>query len=103
MRIKIQGGTLDHGQATLCHTCRHATIVKGRTLGEEIVSCGRLTEHQRVPFTVTSCSGYSDRRLPSLADMEDIAWVLRSDAKRKQVGFVRAADVRPWRRALEDD
>jgi len=29
--------------------------------------------------------------------MEDIAWILRTDVKRKHLGFVRASDLR-WHR-----
>lgn len=40
MSIKIQGGTARAGDPPLCHTCRHATIVRGARLGEEIIDCG---------------------------------------------------------------
>jgi len=50
--------------------------------------------HGRIRFRVTSCTAYSDRRQPSLYDMQEMAWVLRSDPKRQQVGFVRARDLR---------
>ena len=29
MRVKVRGGTVQHGQPSLCLTCRTATIVKG--------------------------------------------------------------------------
>jgi len=32
MRIKIRGGTADHGGPSLCLTCRFATVVKGQRL-----------------------------------------------------------------------
>jgi hypothetical protein len=35
--------------------------------------------------------------------MEDIAWVLRTDPKRKQIGFVRGKDLPFKDRALLDD
>jgi len=31
---------------------------------------------------------YVNRQHPSLHEMEDIAWVLRTDARKRQVGFV---------------
>jgi hypothetical protein len=40
-----------------------------------------------------TCAEYSDRRQPSLRAMEEIAWVLRSDPKKNQVGFVRRSDL----------
>lgn len=105
MRLKIRGGTVQHGEPSLCLTCRHATIVKGRSLREEIVQCDRLSSgHDLIPFPVTSCSGYSDRRLPSIREMEDIAWVLRTDPLRRQIGFVQASKLAPNDRyVLPDD
>jgi len=96
MRLKIRGGTVQHGEPSLCLTCRHATIVKGQSLREEIVQCDRLSAgHDLIRFPVTSCTGYSDRRHPSLREMEDIAWILRTDAKRKRIGFIQARQLEP--------
>ena len=105
MRVKIRGGTADAGEAPLCTTCRHATIVKGTGLDHHIVECGQLAYgHGRITFPVYSCSVYSDRRRPSLREMEDIAWVLRSDPRRKEIGFVRSVDLKPRERwTLADD
>ena len=53
---------------------------------------------------VNTCTEYSDRRQPSLRAMEEIAWVLRSDPKKNQVGFVRRSDLtRLERFALDAD
>ena|SRR5436190_17875128 len=93
MRLKIRGGTVDHGQPSLCLTCRFATIVKGQSLRDEIIDCSRL-DGRRVPFAVMSCTGYSDLRRASLRDMEDLAWVLRSDATTSRIGFVPARKLK---------
>lgn len=104
MRVKIRGGTVVHGDAPLCQTCRFATIVRGPTLSDEIIECASLTYGRgRITFPVTYCSGYSDRRQASIRDMEDIAWVLRSDPKRNQIGFVPAAKLRERDRYVLED
>jgi hypothetical protein len=105
MRIRIRGGTVQHGEASLCLTCRYATVVKGQSLREEIIQCSLLSSgHDLIRFPVTSCSGYSDRRHPSIRDMEDIAWILRTDPKRKQIGFIQARQLKPKDRyVLPDD
>jgi hypothetical protein len=106
MRLKIVGGTAPHGEPSLCGTCRHATVVKGAALKDEIVECGRLsTPRSRIPFPVASCTGYSDRRQPSIREMEEIAWVLRTDPQRNQIGFVQARELKPEHRYVlpEDD
>jgi hypothetical protein len=98
MRLKIQGGTVNHNEPSLCYTCRFATIIKGQRLRDEIVECSRLSDQARITFTVTSCTGYSDRRRASVHDMEEIAWVLRSDPRRNQIGFVPARSLKPHER-----
>lgn len=35
--------------------------------------------------------------------MEDIAWILRTDPKRKQIGFVQARDLKPRERYVLAD
>jgi hypothetical protein len=105
MRLRIEGGTARHDQSSLCLSCRHATVVKGVRLREEIVECRRLAEpHNRITFPVAFCNGYINRGHPSISEMEEIAWVLRSDPKRNQVGFVKASDLKPKDRyVLPDD
>lgn len=94
MKLKIHGGTAPGSSDSLCHTCRHATIVRGARMSEEVIECYQLHEHTRITFAVKSCTKYSDAAMPSLGDMEDIAWILRTSANRHQVGFVRPRDSR---------
>jgi hypothetical protein len=104
MRITIRGGTVNHGESSLCVTCRYATVIKGVSLKQEILECERLSQpHNRVAFPVRSCSGYLDRRQASLREMEEIAWVLRSDPKKNEIGFVRATELRPKDRYVLPD
>ncbi len=105
MKIKIQGGTVRHDAESLCVTCRCATIVQGPSLRDRIVECNQLPEPRaRIPFPVVSCSGYSDRRQPSIYDMREAAWILRTDSKHQVNGFVRAVDLKPRERhRLYDD
>ena len=79
---------------SLCLTCRFATVVKGASLRDEIVECSQLSYgRNRITFPVTVCTEYSDRRQPSLRAMEEIAWVLRSDPKKNEVGFVKRTAI----------
>jgi hypothetical protein len=105
MRVNVRGGSANHGEPSLCLTCRYATIVKGPSLRDEIVECAQLSyARNRVVFPVTVCTDYSDRRLPSLRAMEEIAWVLRSDPKKSEIGFVKRSELtRRERRVLDDD
>ena len=104
MRVKIQGGTADHGAPSLCLSCRWATVIRGPRLSQEIVECSQLSYHaRRVSFPVVQCTDYADRRLASLREMEEIAWILRSDSLRKRVGFVRSIDLEDKDRFVLDD
>jgi hypothetical protein len=93
MHVKIHGGTAPGDASSLCHSCRYATIVRGSSVSQEVIECSRISNDHRITFAVKFCTKYSDRAMPSLDHMEDIAWILRTDAKRKQVGFVRPQDV----------
>jgi hypothetical protein len=104
MRVKIRGGTASNGEPSLCLTCRYATIVKGASLHDDIVECSQLShDRNRVTFLVTLCTEYSDRRQPSLRAMEEIAWVLRSDPKKNEVGFVKRTEMTRRERFVLDD
>src|SRR5262245_692172 len=92
MRIKIREGTADHGQRSLCETCRFSTVVRGQRLDEQIIECAQLSQDsRRIPFIVATCSDYVAKQQPGLREMQEIAWVLRTDSQRNQIGFVRAA------------
>jgi hypothetical protein len=96
MKVKIRGGTVNHGEPSLCSSCSFAAVVKGPRLGDEITICGHYTIRREVSFAVTSCSLYVHRDHPSIYQMEEIAWVLRSSPNGKKIGFVQA-------RKLKDD
>ena len=104
MHIKVHGGTTNE-QRSLCTTCRYATVIRGHRLDEEIVECGQLAGgHSLVRFAVASCSRYLHSNHPSLREMEGTAWILRTDAKRKRIGFVHSRDLKPAERfVLPDD
>jgi hypothetical protein len=105
VRIKIRGGTANQDEPSLCESCRWSIIIRGAKLQEQIVECNQLSyRDQRVTFPVVSCTRYSDRRLASVQEMEAIAWILRSDPHRNQVGFVRAGRLTDEERyVLEED
>jgi hypothetical protein len=60
--------------------------------GEPVIS----SVERRIASGSSACQGY---------DMETIAWVLRSDPKRKHIGFIRPSDLKPreWVLIIEDD
>jgi hypothetical protein len=68
------------------------------------LECDRLCNAKRISFKVVSCTEYADRRQASLREMEETAWVLRSDLKKGTIGFVKASALKPRERfVLPDD
>lgn len=97
MHIKVRGGTVQHGDPSLCNTCCHSTIIRGETLDQRIVEChASVTRGRVIPFRVTSCSSYCDARQPSYVDMLRTAWILQPHGtKRRPAGFVRGEELTP--------
>ena len=94
MVIKVRNGTpLQHADP-LCETCRHASVMRGRRLDEQIVFCrGVSMEPVRITFRVVDCSDYQDEREPSYHELLSKAWILRPSTKRRAAGFVRASEL----------
>jgi hypothetical protein len=40
-----------------------------------------------VPFKVSECTDYCDKRIPSKQDMEEIAWIIRTKDINRPMGF----------------
>lgn len=95
MHVKVQGGTVQHGDSSLCNTCCHSKITRGETLAERIVECSASVMRSRtIPFRVTFCTAYCDSRQPSYGEMVRMAWILKPHAtKRRLAGFVREEDL----------
>jgi hypothetical protein len=82
---KVYGGTPKGGQS-LCLTCIYARIIRGFAESEMITLCDRW-DSMRVPFKVSECSDYADRRLPDVEEMEKIAWFPAQQERRPQGGL----------------
>jgi hypothetical protein len=96
MRIKVHRGTPPNDGDSLCYTCRFSRLIRGRTLDEEIVICdaSHLTQ-TRITFKVTSCTDYTDNRLPSYPELVQKAWILHPGSRKRRPGFVRPNELTP--------
>ena len=90
---KVYGGT-PVGDESRCDTCSHARIVQGYAESERIVFCDAMYDPIRIPFKVSECSDYEDKRLPSIRAMEQIAWFLRTKSAGHEAGFISAAEMK---------
>jgi hypothetical protein len=88
MTVTIRSGKPQVTES-LCNSCYWAHIQRGFAESEEIILCAFLRPARLVPFRVSMCSDYNDKRVPSKSDMEDIAWIIRTKDVNRQVGFAR--------------
>jgi hypothetical protein len=51
--------------------------------------CAFLSPARLVPFKVSQCTDYGDKRIPSRKDMEEIAWIIRTKDVNRQAGFTK--------------
>lgn len=91
MTVLIRNGK-PQASDSLCNTCYWAHIQRGFAESEEVILCAFLRPAHAVPFKVSYCTDYNDKRVPSKADMEEIAWIIRTKDVNRQVGFANEAD-----------
>jgi hypothetical protein len=95
MRIQVRGGTPVGDEGSLCDSCRHSRVTRGRTLEEEQVVCEATPMRAAIiTFKVKSCSGYLDDKTPSYMELLQQAWILQPGSSKRPAGFVRASDLR---------
>lgn len=91
--LTVRNGTAV-GQESLCRTCRHAHIQRGYSESEEEIRCGYLYEAPRlVPFAVSHCTDYLSKLLPTLHEMEEMAFVIDLKKGNPRAGFGGATSV----------
>lgn len=87
MSFKIIGGT-ESGETSLCHTCRKSHIFRNQSSASENVICNaNMSQPFEVKNRIVQCSLYSDSRRPTVWDMEQLAWQIRTDKSGKTIGF----------------
>jgi hypothetical protein len=86
MTVVIRSGKPQTTES-LCNSCYWAHIQRGFAESEEAILCAFLRQPHAVTFKVSECTDYDDRRVPSKADMEEIAWIIRTKGVNRPVGF----------------
>jgi len=89
-RMKVVGGTRSLESPRLCDTCQYGVVTRGAPESDEEIYC--MYTKQRLARAVVECNRFTDRNLPSLWEMRQIAWVLDTDSRRQRIGFIRARD-----------
>lgn len=79
--IKIHQGTGRSTGEALCLSCSH-----GMHRGNDHFCC-LYGERERLTKKVMDCSLYYNKSLPSLHDMRESAWTLRTEKGGKGIGF----------------
>lgn len=89
--IKIRNGKPQLTES-LCHSCYWSHIQRGFAESEEVILCAFLRPARLVPFKVSQCTDYNDKRIPSKTDMEEIAWIIRTKDVNRQAGFAKSTE-----------
>lgn len=92
MTIVIRNGRAQVTES-LCNSCYWAHIQRGFAESEEVILCAFLRPARLVPFKVSQCTDYNDKRIPSKSEMEEIAWIIRSKTVNRQAGFAQGKGV----------
>ena len=82
--IKVHGGTRSDADKMLCRSCHNGTVAEGPD--GTLIRCSDMG--QTIRFKVTECTSYSDKGRPHLADLYRSAWILSTDKKNRQIGFL---------------
>lgn len=85
IELKIHQGTGRLTGTSLCRSCCESHVMRDR--GGERVLCTANRQEFRVAEPVTECSAYRNKSLPSLYDMREIAWELKTNKQGKTMGF----------------
>ena len=88
MSVVIRNGRPQVSES-LCNSCYWAHIQRGFAESEEVILCAFLRPARLVPFKVSMCTDYNDKRVPSKSDMEEIAWIIRTKDVNRPVGFTK--------------
>lgn len=84
--LKIHHGTGRLTGVSLCRSCYHS-LVRVDKQGEQIY-CQQLGHPgNQLRSDVLDCNKYYSSALPSLHDMQQVAWTLRTDKAGKAIGF----------------
>jgi len=94
MHFKIFSATARSDDKDLCRSCRESHIFR-TDAGKETVLCEAVYS---TPFQilgkVTQCNRYKDANTPSLHDMKNTAWVLRTNSSGLAMGFIQNKEYR---------
>ena len=88
--LKVEDGTTTSGDSP-CRTCRNGVKIRG--VGNQVLrGCSNYAITGGVamkvfPFEVAECNQYVNRCVPTLSEMQDIAWIIQADRK-KGIGFL---------------
>ncbi len=84
--IFVRNGTAV-GRKSLCYTCRRAHIQVGFADSEEEVRCGFYEKPLLISFAVRECTSFLDKLMPTLYEMERIAFVIDIKKGNPLAGF----------------
>jgi hypothetical protein len=83
MLLKIQNGTGRSSGKPLCFSCIYSVIRSD----DDVVCSFSSFNHIQIDRPIYQCNRYYNNSLPKLADLEEIAWELKTNAGGRSMGF----------------
>lgn len=84
LRLKTQPDPSAH----LCRRCRLGRVAENES-GRISSTCsyGDSSRSKSIDFVVTQCSQFDNKSVPSVWDMEQLAWIITTNSTGKATGF----------------
>lgn len=84
---KVQDGTPLHSE-NLCESCSQCAHFTGHAVSQDIRICQAVYESpMRLTYPIYKCTEYLRRKDPTLRDMKEIAWIVRTSVTGNTIGF----------------
>jgi hypothetical protein len=94
---KVRNGTV-RGDADICRSCRYSLRTVGAHTQRMVVICNAVNPSRTLREPVAVCSSFLDRTVPTLDEMNQIAWQLQTDKGGRKIGFLSPEQLSERRR-----
>lgn len=103
--LKMAEGGTTRSDQHLCLSCSYGFVRRGVNASQDMQVCTQFSSRPElgvIKGPVAACSEYYPKHLPTLRDLNEIAWQITTSKNGKAVGFI-TPDERRKQRMSHDD
>lgn len=78
VNFKMQDAT-PRGSHNLCHSCVYGQSIRGQNFEERVICNRNSYKPMELGFNVERCTGYYQRGLVTVQEMEKVAWIISTE------------------------